>query len=285
MKMNNYSILALCQDEDTSAFIKNSLLSPADAQINFFYTTKDWKKNLTTQIKISPQPILLIALGSKTKNIPPQLASLCKKQKGLCLIWYEDGDSSYITWILCQLLKQHGAIISNELSTLLITATIFRNLNSLKNQKIKIENNGLSSYLISSINKDLLNKKGKVTIKTDTKGFFVLQSDQIKFKLQAEPKNLGKAIDNIFFTSSLTSKDIDPVIDKDIIDMIARPPSRVLSETASKKLLSAVGMNFPQEQLCNSANSALLFAKPLMDQQLLSWLNPTCSIKNKKEQL
>jgi acyl-CoA synthetase (NDP forming) len=55
--------------------------------------------------------------------------------------------------------------------------------------------------------------------------------------------------------------DVEP--ERSDIDLIVRPPARLLSETASKRIVKAFGVDAPREQLCQSPSEAVRFAGTL----------------------
>jgi hypothetical protein len=65
-----------------------------------------------------------------------------------------------------------------------------------------------------------------------------------------------------------------PAVDTDIVGQIVRPPSRLLSEVASKRLLFAAGIRAPAERLCGSASDAARFAAEIDGPVVLKLVRP-----------
>jgi hypothetical protein len=65
-----------------------------------------------------------------------------------------------------------------------------------------------------------------------------------------------------------------PEPDRELIDLIARPPARLLSETTSKRLLSAFGISSGQERLCGSPTEAARFWSEVGARVVLKLVRP-----------
>jgi hypothetical protein len=70
-------------------------------------------------------------------------------------------------------------------------------------------------------------------------------------------------------------------IDRAIVDLIVKPPHRILSEVASKRLLEAYGIALPQERLCGSPTEAARFAAELGATAVLKLVRPALRDKHR----
>jgi hypothetical protein len=71
-----------------------------------------------------------------------------------------------------------------------------------------------------------------------------------------------------------------PRFDREVVDLIVRPPRRLLSETASKRLLAAFGIALPQERLSTSPTESARFAAELGSPAVLKLVRPETADKS-----
>lgn len=63
-------------------------------------------------------------------------------------------------------------------------------------------------------------------------------------------------------------------VDRDVVELIVRPPARILSEVASKRLVEAYGIALPKERLCASPTESARYAAELCTPAVLKLVRP-----------
>ncbi len=233
--------------------------------------------------------VVILAQGPKNFGDQMLITEAAIEAGHFVLIWSTGTDavetSAEDAWLLERLLEQLGAVGCSRLSTIVRATKILTACGAAPPNRIRAigKSSGLKSRLVSA-----LSKVGIKTGETKT-GWSLEVSETSAIVLKSGSKavemtDLSSVVDSI----SLIRKTALPAVDPEElkidplrreIDLIARPPARLLSETTSKRLAACFGLGFPREQLCSSATEAVRFAASIEGPVVAKLVKP--SLENK----
>lgn len=250
--------------------------------------SKGFEKKVRQALHRIPHPILIIVPGDSIPKEMQSLCQYCEQQSGLSIIWAQATSRRDETWLMLKLLEISGATICEDLDTLSMTANIFRELQLFSQRfssvAISPPENAVMRHLhqgITPINASG-NQSESPMLKMNRSSQIVLAYGRRNMTLASSPTSICNALKLLATHSgvrqaALPDPDMHP--DGDTVAMIARPPARILSETTSKRLLAAFGLQTPEEMLCDSPSKAVRFAKNLSGPATLKLVRPNFRFK------
>lgn len=239
-------------------------------------------------INADEHPVLIIV---PFENMPFEVVHLCRtcsEKAGLTLLWARESNQRGDGWLLLKLLQNAGATVCETLDSLALTARLFQvsasqNIRFSSVAQVAVQNAVMAhlSDAITDVTDENANKNAP-QIKMNKSAQLVATIGKKSVPVTSSPSVLGDALTKLCgHFSKQRPKVASPEItyDVDIIEMIARPPARILSETASKRLLGAFGLETPKEMLCDSPSKAVRFAKSLDGPATLKLVRPNFRFK------
>ncbi len=228
-------------------------------------------------------PVLLLVPDQRMTMEPVRLAQHCLERRGLFLVWKGETDDSD-AWIAHQLLSGSGALIDTCLDVLLDAAMVFICTRPAGFFRVRISDSrsDLGRRLQGSLGGIGRGKGPSLNLVIDGDGAVRIADRSTTASLLSGPPELAQVCQLLRGrTQSIPTPDPTVVPDDEIVSMIVRPPARMLSETASKRLLAAFGMTLPDESLCQSPSAAARFARHSDGPFVLKLVRP--GLRNKKE--
>ncbi len=186
-------------------------------------------------------------------------------------------------WILERLLEQAGAIATARLPALVESVKILTFLGPTPASGLHIacKPSHLTSLVRSALREFGIvpksKRKGAWTFKFSGRDKLLLAADEKRNVTISDPHLAAEALALLPWpTTAKASKAPEERVEprRDEIDLIVRPPARLLSETTSKRLATGFGINLPSERLCDSATEAVRFASSLSGPAVLKLVRP-----------
>lgn len=291
-------VIILAPDQQTARYL-TSTIAPSDSN-TAIVTHRGWEKRATAALQKNPtqsaeRPILIIVPSDHLGAAPLALAQTCNAQQGLTLVWAQTSSLRDSTWLLLQLLQSEDAVVCESLDVLVQTAHIFHvtrgaSFCSVEHAPVK---SALTRHLSVTVAKTSFTIDNSETmtaakprlpkIKVDKNARIILALGKHTYPMNASPSVVGDAL---FLLCTHFQQELQPIknlkiVPEDgVIEMIARPPARILSETTSKRLLSAFGLHPPNEALCDSPSKAVRFSKELHGAATLKLVRPNFRFKS-----
>ena len=273
-------------DARTSRYLQDTI-GQSDTSV-VVTTSRGFEKKVRQSLHRTPHPVLIIVPGDTIPEETQSLCQYCEQQSGLSIIWAQATSRRDETWLMLKLLEMSGATICEDLDTLSMTVNIFRELQIFSQpfSRVAISNpeNAVMRHLhqgIAPINASGRDSESPM-LKMNRSAQIVLAYCRRTMILNSSPTSICNALKLLAAHSgvrkaALPDPDVHP--DEDAIAMIARPPARILSETTSKRLLAAFGLQTPEEMLCDSPSKAVRFAKNLAGPATLKLVRPNFRFK------
>ncbi len=251
-------------------------------------TSRGFEKKVRQSLHRTPHPVLIIVPGDTIPKETQSLCQYCEQQSGLSIIWAQATSRRDETWLMLKLLEMSGATICEDLDTLSMTVNIFRELRifnqPFSSVAISSPENAVMRHLyqgIAPINASRSDSESPM-LKMNRSAQIVLTYSRRTMTLNSSPTSICDALKLLAAHSGvrqavLPDPDVHP--DRDAVAMIARPPARILSETTSKRLLAAFGLQTPEEMLCDSPSKAVRFARNLSGPATLKLVRPNFRFK------
>jgi hypothetical protein len=215
---------------------------------------------------------------------------------GLVFAWVShpvDGTSeSRDQWYLAKLLEQRGAITLSRLACLSEAVRIVSFFGGLVPRSpvfIKRSSSSLGARVVSSFRKAGIqvsktpSKKTNLSVSVSSEGEIVFKVGNRRSLVIENLSSFTQALTLLFLAAGSVDAIDEPIVEpeRSDIDLIVRPPARLLSETASKRIVKAFGVDAPPEQLCQSPSEAVRFAGTLGSPVTLKLVKP--GLQDKKE--
>ncbi len=192
-------------------------------------------------------------------------------------------------WLLDRLLEQAGALSCAELPVLLEALRIIRHLRQPSSDPLRLR--GRTTPLLRRFAAALVRQGVQLahrsaahsawSVGVDQKNHLVLAAGTTKGLTLADPSISASSIALLSARWSTTRPTPDePIIPpNEEVAMIACPPPRLLSESASKRLGACFGITAGPERLCRSATEAVRFASTLDAPVVLKIVKPKLTDK------
>ena len=205
-------------------------------------------------------------------------------------VWgdFENADGAAISdeWIASELLRQHGASVSQSLAALALAVRFHPAVHKSTVSGVSVQGrtNGVSRRLkraLVACGVEVLGGKQGLVLRVDEPGRITVPDSDVS-EAFLEPLIVAEAVRLVLNSciDCVVSETIEALRPEDVA-LIAQPPPRLLSETASKKLFAAFGMSLPQEQLCQSPSEAARFVAARTGPSVLKLVKPRLSGKER----
>ncbi len=241
--------------------------------------------------KVIGKDRVLLVLASAPNLGKGQLALVRQvvESGGLVFAWVTppvDGKpESRDQWYLARLLEQRGAITLSRLPCLCEAVRIVSFFGGHVPQApvfVKRSTSSLRARVISSFKKagiqvpKLPSKKAGLSVSVSSAGVIDLKVGNRGSLVIEDLSSFTQALMLLFLAARPEDMVDEPVVEpeRSDIDLIVRPPARLLSETASKRIVKAFGVDAPREQLCQSPSEAVRFAGTLGTPVALKLVKP-----------
>jgi len=287
-------IILLTPDELTSQHVKRSLAAVNILEVQTLAPSKTFVADATEVSAASQQPILIIVSSTKLRRMQLDLAEHVNSKGGTVLVWSAGAlaDAKKTDpWILDRLLQQRGALLSTRLAVVIEAARLAIFFGQASPPRIKISGRfGELGLRFKSILKDRgvqisthkrreqcvlsCKKNGEVQLSLPNGNETILKDLDIS---SSALSLLASAATN---ETNINDKSEPYAPDTETIRLIARPPARLLSETTSKKLAAAFGIQSGPERLCQSPTEASRFAGELGVPTVLKLVRPSLEHKS-----
>ncbi len=237
--------------------------------------------------------LLLVPGGSLASHRIAE-ARAVSERGGLVFCWSTEASATTAgdDWIALQILAQHGALVFSRLPALALAARLWFTMGEPREPAPRaVRLHGRSSGLKNRL-QEALARVGVPLARTRAAGVLdLVVGDDGTVTIAASGGRPAPAggLDEISSALALLRCGVEaptkpvaiPPVDMDVIGQIVRPPARLLSEVASKRLLFAAGIRAPAERLCGSASDAARFAAELDGPVVLKLVRP--GLERKKE--
>ncbi|MCP4602218.1 MAG: hypothetical protein GY847_17160 [Proteobacteria bacterium] len=235
---------------------------------------------------------LLLVPSSKLIKDQLSLVRYVNKTGGIAIVWSSGGDVSTKrmrdAWLLERLLEQAGAVTASHLTVLVEVAKIITVLGMPPLGQIRIKGrlNDLTRRFITAqkIAGIATENKQKSSwfLELSTNDELFLNSAQNKRVALGDPNVTAEALALLNKRNSTDFEVEGPLIEPSWseLDMIVRPPARLLSETTSKRIATYFGIAHPLEKLCSSATEAARFASSITGPVVLKLSKPAFENKS-----
>ena len=232
---------------------------------------------------------MLLVPSDRLPDIQLDLAKQVAATGGVTFAWSQkqrNGDAQGDDQLMDKLLDQRGAIVSSNLTALIQALRITEFLGKLDpfNVRLKGRKSALKSHLSCALaHADLAPMKQRfqndLVLEIGRDGKIEIESQDGRRLTLGAPDVISTALSLLCRARSATVSGTNPQfdfgeIDSEIVDLIARPPKRLLSETTSKRLASAFGIHSGPERLCTSPTEASRFASDLKTPVVLKLVRP-----------
>ena len=289
MKPKKTQIVLAAPDSTTSAHVIVMLKTEGLVPHIVLDGSRGWNVRAREAIDSLAHPIMLLIPSDRLQNQQLDLAKRVAEIGGATFAWSgrrHDGEARGDDRLMDKLLEQQGAIVSNSLTTLILAVRITDFIGKLTpfNVRLKGRKSALKSHLHGALAHADLPTKGNrfqndLVLEIGRDGKIDIESpDGRRLALRA-PDVIASALSLLYHARSATilgtSRQFDfNEIDSEVVDLIARPPKRLLSETTSKRLASAFGIHAGPERLCTSPTEASRFASDLKTPVVLKLVRP-----------
>ncbi len=289
MKAKKTQIVLAAPDSTTFAHVIGMLKAQGVVPRIALDGSRDWNARAREAIDSLTQPILFLVPSNRLPNKQLDLAQRVVATGGVTFVWSgrpHNGDARGDRLLMDKLLDQRGAIVSSSLTTLVEAVRITDFLGKLDpfDVRLKGRKSALKSRLHGALAHADLAPIGRrfpndIVIEIGRDGKIEIESPNGRRLALGAPDVIATALSLLCRARSATvgggGRQVGfDEIDSEVVDLIARPPGRLLSETTSKRLASAFGIHSGPERLCTSPTEASRFAADLKTPVVLKLVRP-----------
>ncbi|MBN2343361.1 MAG: acetate--CoA ligase family protein [Deltaproteobacteria bacterium] len=276
--------MIVCPDQSTSRYITSAVGQNKTCEV--VLSKRDIDKRIEQWIQTVRRPILVLVPAESPSADWIHSTRLVEQCNGITLVWALNAAYRDDRWILLQLLEAEGALICSSLDILAQVAHLFRQTDgafthiqqtTAKSVVMTHIMNSAAPFLTTSARKTI------PKVKINKSAHLVVEWKKKEIALQASPSIIGESLIQLCRRARRKQSDSMPpvvTLDTGAIKMVARPPARILSETTSKRLLRAFGLQTPTETLCESPSQAVRCAKLLNGPATLKLVRPNFRFKS-----
>lgn len=246
---------------------------------------RGWERRATKALERGAIPVLLLIPARNLGRAQLDLVERATAAGGVALAW-TGGDAPGTDpddQLTARLLEQRGALTDSRLGVLVEAARIVgsRGAGGIAGIRTRGGKGALAARVEASLRREGLEPyrgraRSAVVVETDAAGRVSLRTGpraQLPVTdLEASAGALALLVRSRPMTRDRTERQPDP--DRELIDLIAQPPARLLSETTSKRLLGAYGIDSGVERLCGSPTEAARFWSEVGSRVVLKLVRP-----------
>ena len=285
MKHGTKTVL-LCPDAATSSHMADALVTAGIEPTLVCSGGKGWPASARRGVSGDAGTLLIVSPSPKLGRALLEIIREVVDAGGIALAWAlpaKDDDAR----LLHRLLEQAGCALCASVPTIACAAALLRGPEAASGfRAVRIK--GRRSQITERI-EDLLSAHAVPSAGRGDRTHILIEMEDggaVRVscgKASCVPPSLEAAAGAIALVSSRTSSASDdgaePVpasveIDEDMVSLIARPPRRLLSEVASKRLCAAFGFEMVPERLCASPTDAVRFSSDAGGRIVLKLVRP-----------
>jgi len=251
---------------------------------------KPGTRGLGAAISNADRPLLVVVPSPSLVGERLDVAAREVLSRGGCiLIWSDrarDGGVSDDLWIAERLLVQRGALADARLP---VVAEAARVISAVAPLEAPIRVVGRAAALASRLSASLRREGAAIAATGRGAGWSAAVATDGSIEIRAargarvrlgDVDTAAAAIALVTRPRETVDTDDDPSgFDEEVVDLIARPPRRLLSEATSKRLAAAFGLEPGRERLCKSPTEAARFAARLGGPAVLKLVRPALQRK------
>jgi hypothetical protein len=261
-------VLVIAPDRPTASHVVEVLRAFGLEPSAVFAGERAWAGRALEAVDRSRRPVLLLTPALKLGRAQLDLVDRVSRSDGVALVWAAappTAAGAREDRVTEHLLVQRGALTDSRLRVLAEAARVlcFRRADRLTGVHLSRQSSALGARLKAALAQAgvrpvrrrgkgagsiSLDKSGMLTLGIGTGPRLVLSDVDTAARALALVTNRRPA------ASQISGSSAEP--DLEVVDLIARPPARLLSETTSKRLLAAFGIEAGPEHLCGSATEA-----------------------------
>jgi hypothetical protein len=277
--------LLVAPDRVTAAHVAGELHRAGIEPGATFVGGRGWAGRARKAIEAAGSPVMLLVPASKLRRQQLDLAEQVTRAGGAVLAWSAGGAAGLEgDWLVTRLLEQRGALADERLPVLILATRILSFVGleprpatvsiqkraSVVSERLRaaIENCGITSGSA---------RKNSIKLDISTSGELRIAGDHAQSPNLGDPDTAAAALALILGRAEASGAGrVDPgTVEQDVVDLIVQPPARILSETASKRLLAAYGVPGCAERLCGSPTEATRFAARIGGPSVLKLVRPS----------
>jgi len=295
VKKETSQVAVVAADRPTASHVVAVLEEHGLARVSVFDGKKGWAARARRAIGDRGEPLLVLAPSSKLGREQLELAEAMAARGGSILVWASpvppDADADRVVE---RLLEQRGAITDSRLRVLAEAARVLSRCSGARFDRVRLGGRrtdlaARTAAALASAGVRGAGKPGKgiATLAIDDDGAVMLQlgsSRGSRLRL-SDAETAASALALLATAEAATSLAADERVepDQEVVELIARPPARLLSETASKRLLGAYGIESGPELLCGSATEAARFWSEIGGPVVLKLVRPELESKTAQD--
>jgi hypothetical protein len=282
-------VFAVAPDRPTLAFARR-VLSRAGIEVSAFAHGKASAVAMAPQIRAAGSRAVIAVLDSKFPLAALDAVAACGASGGLALCLAEpQGPSAEDRngWLLGQLWTQRGGVRCPDLATMLeaIRMRVFLGPHATPHVRLAASKSAVASRLGAlaarlGVLRAARGKPAAPTLEIRPNGEVLLVAARSRLAL-ADPEASLRALGLLArrHRADEAPPVLEAALDTDVVELIVKPPARILSEIASKRLLAAYGIALPKERLCASPTESARYAGELDGPAVLKLVRP--GLRNK----
>lgn len=230
-----------------------------------------WFRDAERAVERAAEPVLLLVPSSTMGRPQLDLVERVDARSGVTLAWVTatlEAGSVGDERITERLLEQRGALTDPRLRVLVEVARVVSacGLDGVAGVHLGRRGGALGTRLDAALrNQGVRPSRGRgrrlATVTVDEQGTIAVAAG-VGARVRLSDAETAASALALLTKHRSAPRSGPPTLaepDREVVDLIARPPARLLSETASKRLLAAYGIDSGPERLCDSPTDAARF--------------------------
>ncbi|MCK9463393.1 MAG: acetate--CoA ligase family protein [Proteobacteria bacterium] len=275
-------VFAVAPDKPTAAFARRAF-SRAGIGAAAFVQGESQAAALTRKIRDAGDRAVIAVLDSRSPRASLDAIAACGASGGLALCLAEPQGPSTADrdgWLFGQIWSQRGGLCCPDIGTMIeaIRLHAFLGPSATTSVRTAPSRSAVAARLgalaarlgVLSAARD---KSAAPTLEIAASGEVSLCASGSRLALP-DPESSLRALGLLASGARKSGAEPSPPVDRDVVDLIVRPPARTLSEVASKRLVEAYGIALPKERLCASPTESTRYAAELGTPAVLKLVRP-----------
>jgi hypothetical protein len=282
MPSNGTAIVLAAPDRETAGYVRAVLKRSALEIAALIEDRRGWLARAREAIGSLHNAVVLLVPSAKLGRDQLELAAETVDGGGTVLVWRAaDRSPDDDDWLVERLLEQRGALSSDRLGALAAAIRLLPRAESIRSCGVRVA--GRRSALRGRLEAELRRAGARLSSRSSRRACALRPVEDGTIGVGAAKRSTAvlEGIDDVAAALELLSRpdfrsqtDPEPEIDHEVVDLIARPPERVLSETTSKRLAAAYGLYPGPESLCRSPTGAARFAGEIEGRSVMKLVRP-----------
>ncbi|MFO8072833.1 MAG: acetate--CoA ligase family protein [Polyangia bacterium] len=276
------AIVLAAPDRETAGYVRAVLERSALEVAALIDDRRGWSTRAREAIRARRNAVVLLVPSAKLGRDQLELISETVDGGGTVLVWRAaDRDLGDDDWLIERLLEQRGALSSDRLGALAAAIRLLPFAEAIRSSGVRVA--GGRGALRGRLEAELRRAGARLSsrssrsacpLRTADGGTIRVGSGKRSTTVPEGIADVAAALVLLCRPDRLAQADPAPEMDEEVIDLIARPPKRVLSETTSKRLAAAWGLCSGPESLCRSPTGAARFAGELEGTAVMKLVRP-----------